>query len=205
MSARAVDMQSARFWAHAATFGALWGAIEATVGAFVHAVKVPFGGTALAATGAALLLALRVVYPRPGVIVAAGAVCACVKMVAPSTLVLGPMVGIMVESCLVEIACLPLGAKSGSAIVGGACATFWALTQKVLTQVILYGAPVITLYKELLARGEAWLNLPKNAGIAAVVVFAAVVGCLGAVIALVGLRAGQVAMERRARTEEALA
>jgi hypothetical protein len=161
MSARAVDMQSARFWAHAATFGALWGAIEATVGAFVHAVKVPFGGTALAATGAALLLALRVVYPRPGVIVAAGAVCAC--------------------------------------------ATFWALTQKVLTQVILYGAPVITLYKELLARGEAWLNLPKNAGIAAVVVFAAVVGCLGAVIALVGLRAGQVAMERRARTEEALA
>ena len=115
------------------------------------------------------------------------------------------MVGIMVESGLVELACLPFGARAGSAIVGGARATFWALTQKVLTQVILYGAPVITLYKELLARGEAWLNLPKNAGIAAVVVFAAVVGCVGSVTALVGLRAGQIAIERRARAREALA
>ena len=100
----------ARLWAHPATFGALWGALEATVGSFVHAVKMPFGGTMLAASGAALLLALRVMFPRRGVIIAAGAVCAFVKLVAPSTMILGPMIGILVEAVLIELACLPFGA-----------------------------------------------------------------------------------------------
>lgn len=197
-----MGLERARFWAHAATFGALWGAIEATVGAFVHAVKIPFGGTMLAATGAALLLALRVVYPRRGVIVAAGAVCACVKMVAPSTLILGPMIGIFVESVLVEIACLPLGANAGSAVIGGALATTWAITQKVITQVVLFGAPVIVLYKELLTRAETWMGLPKSGGISVVVMFATVVGVLGATFASVGLRAGRVASSTLRSTRE---
>ena len=191
-----MDLARARFWAHAATFGALWGAIEATVGGFVHAVKMPFGGTALAATGAALLLALRVVYPKRGVVIAAGAVCACVKMVAPSTLILGPMIGIMVESLLIEVACAPFGARVGSAAVGGALATLWALTQKVLVQVVLYGAPVIGLYREVLSRAETWMGLPKTGGTSVVVGFAGIVAAIGATTALIGLRAGRVALQR---------
>lgn len=188
---------AARFWAHATTFGALWGAIEATVGSFLHALKVPFGGTALAACGAALLLALRVLHPRRGVIVAAGAVCACVKMIAPSTLVLGPMIGILLESLLVELACLPFGARAGSALLGGALATTWSLSQKVLTQIVLFGAPVLSWYIELLARAEAWLKLPKTGGLWVVVPFVAFVAMVGAVMASVGLRAGRLAAVRK--------
>lgn len=186
----------ARFWAHAATFGALWGAIEATLGAFLHAVKVPFGGVALAGVGAALLVALRVVFPRRGVLVAAGAVCACVKMVAPSTLVLGPMVGILVESVLVELVCLPLGARLGTAWLAGALATSWALTQKVLVQILLFGAPMIGLYRELLSRAENWLGWPKAGGLGVAAAFVALVAFIGATLATIGLRAGREADAR---------
>jgi hypothetical protein len=193
---------SARFWAHAATFGALWGALEATVGSFLHAVRVPFGGTLLAASGAALLLSLRVVHPRRGVMLAAGAVCAFVKMVAPSTSVLGPMVGILVESALIELACLPFadlgrkGPSAASAALGGALATIWSLSQKVLVQVVLFGAPIVAWYADLLARAEAWLGLPRAGGLWVAGPFVALVAALGAGAALVGLRAGRAARAR---------
>ncbi len=178
-----------RFWGHAAAFGALWGALEATVGSFLHALKVPFGGTMLAATGAALLIALRVTYPRRGVLVAAGAVCAGVKLCSPATVVVGPMVGILVESVLVELACL-FGASAPAAIFGGGLATLWALSQKVLTQIVLYGAPVIDLYREVLKRAEAWIGLAPSGGVRVVAPFAALVFAIGATAALAGRRAG---------------
>lgn len=192
---------SARFWAHAATFGALWGALEATVGSFVHAVKIPFGGTMLAACGAALLLALRVLYPQRGVIIAAGAVCAFVKMVAPSTLILGPMIGILVEATLVELACLPFGARAPSAALGGALATTWSLSQKVLTQVVLFGTPILSWYGDVLTRAEAWLKLPRSGGLWVAAPFVATIATLGAAAALVGLRAGRVASQRKGKNE----
>lgn len=194
--------ERALFWGHAATFGALWGALEATVGSFVHAVRMPFGGTMLAATGAALLVALRHLYPQRGVMLAAGAVCAIVKMVAPATVILGPMIGILIESLLLELACLPLGATKPAALLGGALATLWALSQKVLVQIVLYGAPIIGLYKDLLARAEGWLHLPRTGGLWVVGPFAALVAAMGAGAGLVGLAAARAAARERERAHE---
>lgn len=187
-----------RFWGHAAAFGAMWGALEATVGSFVHALKLPFGGTLLAATGAAFLVALRVVYPRRGVLVAAGLVCAGVKMLSPATVIVGPMVGILVESLLVEAVCWLAGANPVSAALGGALAALWALSQKVLTQIVLYGGPMIALYREILERAERWLGLPRSGGWLVVVPFATLIATIGAAMALAGYRAGCVVRARRA-------
>jgi hypothetical protein len=187
-----------RFWGHAAAFGAMWGAIEATVGSFLHALKIPFGGTVLAATGAAFLIALRTVYPRRGVLVAAGVVCAGVKMMSPATAILGPMVGILVESILVELACLLRGTNPISVVVGGALATLWALSQKVLVQIVLYGGSMLALYREFLERAERWLGMAPSGGWAVVVPFAALVAAIGAAVALGGYRAGCVVRDRRA-------
>ena len=198
----AAALDRARFWGYAATFGALWGALEATVGSFVHAVRMPFGGTLLAATGAALLVALRHLHPRRGVILAAGAVCAAVKMVAPATVILGPMIGILVESLLLELACMPLGAKAPAVIVGGGLATLWALSQKVLVQIVLYGAPILGWYKDLLGRAEGWLHLPRTGGLRVAGPFAALIATLGAAAALMGLAAARAA-ERTRRGEGA--
>ncbi|MFO0592652.1 MAG: hypothetical protein U0441_34225 [Polyangiaceae bacterium] len=191
--------ESERFWGHAAAFGAMWGAIEATVGTFLHALKIPFGGTVLAGTGAAFLFALRTVYPKRGVVLATGAVCAGVKLLSPATAVVGPMAGILVESLLIELACFAFGANPISAAVGGGLATLWALSQKVLTQIVLYGAPMIDLYRELLQRAEKWLGLAPSGGWSVVVPFASLVSTLGAILALGGHRAGLKVLARRRR------
>lgn len=180
-----------RFWGYAAAFGAMWGALEATVGSFVHALRIPFGGTLMASSGVALLVALRTVYPRRGVLLAAGAVCAGVKMLSPATTILGPMTGILVESSLVELSCLVFGANPLTAAVGGALATLWAISQKVLVQIVLYGAPVLALYGELLGRAEAWLSLPRSGGWLVVLPFAALIAALGVMTGLAGHRAGR--------------
>ena len=92
------------FWAYPGSFGALWGALEATLGSFLHAMKLPFAGVLLASMGAALLVALRTLAPQRGLLVATGAVCAAVKLSSPGTVLVGPAVGILTESDLAELA-----------------------------------------------------------------------------------------------------
>jgi len=108
------------------------------------------------------------------------------------------MIGILVESLLLELACLPFGAKKPAVIVGGALATLWALSQKVLVQIVLYGAPILGLYKDLLARAEGWLHLPRTGGMWVVGPFALLIASLGATAALVGLSAARAAARERA-------
>ncbi len=179
------------FWAYAGSFGALWGALEATLGTFLHALKLPFAGVLLASMGAALLVALRVLVPRPGLLLATGAVCAAVKLSSPGTVLVGPAVGILTESLLVEIVTLPFGANGGSALLGGALAAAWAICQKVVTQIFLYGAPIVALYRELLQRGTKMLGVSVASGVQLVGLFVGAMAAFGALAALAGLRAGQ--------------
>jgi len=185
------DTDSRQFWAYAGSFGALWGALEATLGSFLHALKVPFAGVLLASLGAALLIALRLLVPRPGILVATGAVCAAVKLSSPATDLVGPAVGILIESCLVELVTLPLGANAVSALLGGGLAASWAICQKVLKQIVLYGEPIVSLYKELLKRGSTMLGLSTDGGLRLVLLFVGLMASFGAGAAYAGLRAGR--------------
>lgn len=186
-----VNAKRHEFWSYAGSFGALWGALEATLGSFLHAMKLPFGGVLLASMGAALLVALRVLVPRPGILLATGAVCAMVKLSSPGTVLVGPAVGILTESLLVEIATLPFGANAASAPLAGALAASWAICQKVLTQILLYGAPIVALYKELLQRGSKMLGLSPEGGLKMIAVFVTAMATFGALAGLAGLRAGR--------------
>ena len=191
----------AKFWAHAGAFGALWGALEATVGSFLHALKIPFAGVLLASMGAALLIAVRTLVPRPGILLATGAICAGVKLASPATMLLGPAVGILTESLLAELMTLPFGANPLSAALAGALGALWSVCQKVLTQIVLGGAPIVALYKELLQRGSKMLGIDAQVGLRLVLGFVALLMVWGALAALAGLRAGRRAL--RGELEEA--
>ena len=45
---------AARFWSYATSFGAAWGIWELTVGSFLHALSIPFGGALLASAAAGI-------------------------------------------------------------------------------------------------------------------------------------------------------
>lgn len=189
-----------RFWAYAATFGALWGAVEITAGAFLHAVKLPLAGLLLSATGAALLVSLRALLPSRGVVVAAGIVCAGLKLLSPAGAVIGPMAAILAESLLVELATTPAGANPVSGAAAGAMATLWTVAQKLITQALFYGMPVIGLYQGIARQAELTLGLPASGGATIVALFLCMAAVLGAAFGVMGARVGastsrQIAME----------
>jgi hypothetical protein len=180
-------------WGYAATFGATWAAVEVTVGSFAHAIKLPLAGVVLAGVGAALLVALRTLYPKRGVVFAAGIVCAGVKLLSPAGAVLGPMIAILVEAAVAEIVLLPFGAGILSAPLVGILACWYAVTQKLLTQWLLFGAPVVEIYRGILQRAESWMSLPAQGGLSVALVFLLAVGAIGALLGATGLRVGRVA------------
>ncbi len=187
-----------RFWGYAATFGALWGAIEITVGSFAHAIKLPFSGVVLAGVGAAMLVAARSVLPARGLVLAAGAVCAGVKLLSPAGAVIGPMVAILVESMLVEVVLMPAGANPVSGAAAGGISALWALTQKVITQTVLYGMPVIGIYVGILKQAEKTLHLPASGGMWVAGGFVGLVVLVGATLGVVGSLVGASARRKLA-------
>ncbi|MCL2725595.1 MAG: hypothetical protein FWD69_14270, partial [Polyangiaceae bacterium] len=82
--------------------------------------------------------------------------------------------------------------------IGGGLATLWAISQKVITQIVLYGAPMLALYRELLSRAEAWLSLPRSGGVLVVLPFATIVAAIGVSAAIAGHRAGRLVRKQRA-------
>lgn len=191
-----------RFWAHAATFGATWGAVELTVGSFMHAIRLPFGGILLGAIGAGLLVTLRLLFPERGVVLAAGAVCAGVKLLSPAGAIVGPATAILVEASLVEAACFVSGAQQWSGAVAGALCALWSLTQNLVTQTLLFGMPVIGIYLGVLDRAERWLRLPAGGGHWAAGALLMFVALLGALFGLAGQHVG-VAARQHLRREAA--
>ena len=65
-------MKDLRPWTHAALFGALWGALEATAGTALHLGRVPFRGEIMGLLGLVCLVCLRRLQPRVGVVLVAG-------------------------------------------------------------------------------------------------------------------------------------
>ncbi len=179
------DLNAYRFWGYAATFGALWGAIEITVGSFLHGIRLPFGGVVLAGIGAALLVSLQTLLPARGIVLAAGVVCAGIKLLSPAGAVIGPMAAILIESTLVHIALAPVGANAVSGGVAGALASSWALAQKLITQTLFFGVPIVRIYDGVLGQAAKTLHLPTSGG-------PWVAGALVCVVALVGASLGVV-------------
>ena len=184
------NLAAYRFWGYAATFGALWGAVEITVGSFLHAIKVPFGGVVLAGVGAALLVSLRTVLPVRGVILAAGMVCAGVKLLSPAGAVIGPMTAILVESLLVELALGLRGASPLTGTVAGALTALWSVLQKLVTQTLFFGLPVLGIYQGIAVQAERVLHLPASEGWSAVVTFLVCVAAIGSLFGFAGSRVG---------------
>lgn len=184
------------FWAHVAAFGALWGAIEITLGSFLNTLRFPFSGTVLSCLGTIIMVAGRQILPRRGASLATGLVAALCKSISPGGIILGPMIGISSEAVLVELALLPAPRSRLCAAAGGMLAAVWSTCQKIITQSVFYGAGILALYLAILRRARDWLGLPAEAGWWALAALLAVVLAMGAAAGLLGRRIGVDARRR---------
>ena len=104
-----------RHLVYIAVFGALWGAIEMTLGAYLHVLLppganyLPLVGTAITALGLAVALVGRLFVPQAGSIFMIGVVAALLKLLSVGGVKLGPLLGILIESGLAEVVLLAAG------------------------------------------------------------------------------------------------
>ncbi len=178
-------------------FGALWGAVEISLGSVLHTLNVPFSGVVLTGIGIAIALIGRLFVPRTGSVLFIGLVTAFLKMFSLGGIVINPMIGIIAESLLAEVALTALGQpRRLSFIVAGALATFWPFIHPFFTQGILYGAGILTIYERTLTNGARLLGLDPSAVVLILVGLIAVHLLIGGIAGLLAWDAGRVVQAR---------
>ena len=180
-----------------AIFGALWGAIEITSGSILHVFNVPFSGAVLSGIGIAIALIGRLFVPRRGSILFIGVVTAFLKMFSVGSIVLPPMIGILAESVLAELAVSALGKpRRASFMAAGALATLWTLVHPLFTQGILAGEGILKVYLRTISNGARVLRLDPSALIIVLLALVALHMVIGAIAGVVGWDAGKIIQGR---------
>lgn len=170
-----------------AFLGSLWAANEIVVGSFLHNVSFPFTGTLLASIGVCLLVAGARFWNDRGVVWRAGLVCALMKSISPSAVILGPMVGIMAEASLLWLVMLIGGRNMIACIIGGLLATMIPLLQQLVNIVIAYGPDAARIYMVLYGLAASWFGLHTLSPWAAVLIVALASGIPGGIAAWIGI------------------
>ncbi len=170
-------------------YGSMWAAVEIVAGSFLHNLRVPFAGGLLSAVGVMLMTAGHRSCPERGLIWRAALVCALMKSVSPSAVILGPMVGIVMEGLLLETMVRLFGGRAVGYLAGGALAVSWALAQRLLTALVAFGPNVVRLYVDAYAYASRTLGVSSFGPFDLVAAVAGIEMILGGLAAAVGLHA----------------
>jgi hypothetical protein len=136
-------------WLKASVVGSIWASVEIILGSFLHNLKIPLSGMLLSFISVWLLISFLQVWKENGLIMRAGIICALMKSISPSALILGPMIGIFTEAILIELFILMLGKNLIGYMIGGAFAVLATLIQKLVSLLILYGFDFIKILSDL--------------------------------------------------------
>jgi nucleoside-triphosphatase THEP1 len=186
-----VSAGHSRVWQRAAVYGSLWAAVEIVVGSFLHNLRIPFAGSVLAATGVTVMTAGHRAFPERGLIWRAALVCALMKSVSPSAVILGPMIGILMEGVLLEAMVRLFRGRAAGYLIGGALAVSWSMAQRMLNAVIALGTDVVRLYVDAYSYASRSLGVSSFGPfdlIATLVGLEMLAGCTAAAL---GLRIGR--------------
>ena len=181
-----------REWEHIGVYGAGSGAIEWSVGSWLHATKFPFTGTVMGALQTAVLALASEKMGRKSLTVWVSLISAGIKAMSPAGARITPTIAITVQGFLFTIGAMAfrwsrLGIAVGAFLVG-----VWAALQGFFIQVLLLG-------KSLEKAWDAGIHyLAKETGIASpsfwlmAVVLALVNGAIsmGVTLAVIGKRSG---------------
>lgn len=147
-------------WRKAAVIGSLWAASEIILGSFLKNAHIPFAGLLLTGIGIAILVAGHRLWPEKGLIWRAGLICAAMKSISPSAVLLSPMIAICVEGICAELAVRLLGGNAAGYLLAGGLAMSWGLLHKIGKLYLFYGPESLAVYARGLEKLRAWLGSP---------------------------------------------
>ncbi len=136
-------------WLKAAVVGSLWATVEIVLGSLLHNLKLPLAGSILSFITVYLVISFFQLWKINGLIWRAGLICALMKSISPSAIILGPMIGILSQAVILDMMIRLTGKNLFSYMLGGALAVFSALAQKALTLLILYGWDFVLLLENM--------------------------------------------------------
>jgi len=136
-------------WLKASVAGSIWASSEIILGSFLHNLKIPFTGMIMSFVAVFLMIAFMQIWKDRGLIWRAGLICAMMKSISPSAVILGPMIGIMSEALLIEMAVYAGGRNIIAYAAGGALAVLSTLAQKIISLLITYGLDLLKIADDL--------------------------------------------------------
>lgn len=119
--------------------GSLWASYEIIIGSFLHNLHIPFSGTILTFSSVFIIIAFIQFWKDKGLVWRAGLICALMKSISPSAVILGPMIGILTEALIIELFLRLAGRNLVSYMIAGGLVVTSALLHKVVNLFILYG------------------------------------------------------------------
>ncbi len=175
-------------WLKASILGANWAASEIILGSFLHNLNIPFKGNILTAIGLILMISVAYKWKDRGLFWRSGLICALMKTMSPSAVLLGPMVAIIMEALLLDISVRLVGRNLAGFFLGSALAMSWILTQKIINYIIYYGNNIVEIYANVLKYAEQQLNILFDIFWLPVMILLAVYILFGLLAAVVGAK-----------------
>lgn len=185
-----------------AVFGALWGLVEISLGSVLHAIDIPLSGMTLAIVGVMVASMGRLFVPRRGSTLFIGALAMILKLFSIGSVVLGPMVGILVEALVAELILSAFAKPSLFAFMlacmGGA---LWTVIHPFFTGLVFFGRDMFVVWLDLLDSGSRIFHLPAQAALWIVLILVAVHLLAGGVGGWLAWKLGHVIQIRLGRNQ----
>jgi hypothetical protein len=164
----------------AAIFGSLWGLVEISLGSVLKALNIPLSGAILGAIGVMIALVGRQFVNRPGSTLFIGVIATLLKLFSIGNIIIGPMIGILMEAVLAEVILSFFGKPALVAcLLAGATGALWSLAQPFFTGVVLFGRDLFTIWLDLLDLGKRLFGLDPRLAWVIVLVLAGVHAVIG--------------------------
>ncbi len=196
-SSLAIPAKLSNLWIQATVFGALWGGLEVTLGTLLHALRVPFSGVWMAGVGAVILIAGHTLYPRRGLALRVGAVCMLLKLISPGVIIVIPMLGIAMESLIVDLLAGRRPMRYPAGVFIGGLVTLSVIVQTLIAVMFIYGWDMMRLYVAMLERMIRWIGAGDEWGVWAIVLVVALTFSIGAVFGAYGVYLGRRVLRLR--------
>jgi hypothetical protein len=189
--------QNKDIWVRASVVGSLWASVEIITGSFFHNLQLPFAGTLLAVFSVVFVIAIYQIWPYNGLIWRAGIICALMKSISPSAVIIGPMTGIFLEAILIETSILIFRNNLLAYLIAGILAVLSALLHKILTLLIIYGWDAVDLLSNVFRFIMKQLKFNQVNPITAVWIISITYALLGIFAALTGYWIGKKALQEK--------
>lgn len=133
-------------WTRIGLFGGVAGGLEMTVGAALHAAKIPLRGLAMSSLQAAMMVFAGTGLRQPGRVVWVPFISGGLKALSPAGNRVRPMVAIIMQGLLFGGTVQALGWNFFALGLGGALVGAWAALQGFLLQYLLLGSDLVRAY-----------------------------------------------------------